>query len=138
MSDYTGSFRTIGSVPGGPASGGNSVGINRMWSALAEHDTTAPAIASFVPSVSTPIDRFQSLQFDVTDNGALAGVFVYATFSDGTADVIHDGDAFASAYAGSTRTSLEGGFRYVVKRAKGWPSAVMLKVRAIDSRGNAT
>jgi hypothetical protein len=99
-------------------------------------DVDPPEISDVTPTPSTPIDPLQAIAFDVTDNAALARVFVFAVFANGDAEVVHDGHGFARRYATSTREEIEGGFHFDVRRVGGWPSAFVLRVRALDTRGN--
>jgi len=62
---------------------------------------------------------------DVTDNVGLGLTFVAAKFgSDGNPhEVIWDGTQFAKMYEASTRNSISGGFRYVIRRRSNWPAS---------------
>lgn len=138
MTDYSGSLRTlsvIGAAGFVNVAGPLVVGIEPT--PPDPPDITPPVVVDVFPAASTAIDRFQSLQLDVTDETALAGVFVFAAFASGVVEVVHDGDAFTATYASSTRTTIEGGYRYTLRRVSGWPSAVTIKIRALDTRGNA-
>lgn len=100
-------------------------------------ETTPPAINSFVPAVGTPLDRNQSVQFDVTDETSLLRAVVLVTQGDDLLTV-HDGERFRGRFTNySTRQAISGGFRYTVRPNGGWISAPTFEVFAVDTSGNA-
>jgi Concanavalin A-like lectin/glucanases superfamily len=74
---------------------------------------------------------------DATDADGFSALVLMAEFSNGAYEVVHDGVAFAQAYATrSTRTVIDGGFRYSVVRYGGWfGSRVVMRLTAVDSAG---
>ena len=103
-----------------------------------------PTIFDYEPTASATLSTSrQHLRFKVTDAVALLRVFVKATLvvnGVSVEEVVHDGDAYGPAYVGNSRTpgtySGNPGFQYDVLRNGGWPSAVTLKIVAIDTSGN--
>jgi hypothetical protein len=100
-------------------------------------DATPPTIANMLPAPGTAIARTDPILFDVTDNQNLKRCLVLVYFTDGTYEVIHDGDNFAQGYAAlSSRLAITGGFRYRVRRTAGWLSTPTVKIVAYDASGN--
>lgn len=104
----------------------------------ADADAAPPVVANVDPATGTPLQRAQSVAFDVTDAGAgLRRVIVLASFGTGEYEVVHDGTAFAPRYTGlSVRSAITGGYRYSVRRFSGWPSGPTITAIAIDAAGN--
>lgn len=99
---------------------------------------TPPVVANISPAPGTTLQPGDLISFDVTDDsGAFRRILVAAAFGAlPTRELVHDGDTFAPLYAaGSSRTAVEGGFRFVLRRAGGWPAAPTLTPFAIDTRG---
>jgi hypothetical protein len=105
-----------------------------------EADATAPVVSNVTPASGSTIAADDSVQFDVTDAGGFHSLMVYVRFPDSEQyEVIHDGTQFVPRHQrDSSRTSISGGYRYVVSRFGGWPSAPQIKIQAIDSSGNAS
>lgn len=103
---------------------------------LAPPVNTPPVVNNFTPTTGTSITKYQHLEFDVTDAEGLLRSMVLVTFGDGTYEVIHDGDVFASKYASrSTRTPITGGHHFTVLPASGWTSSPTIRVMAVDTGG---
>lgn len=104
-------------------------------------DTTPPVVTLIEPT-DGEVEAATAVIFDVTEESVdgLCEVFVWAEFAaDGSAEVIHTGDQFATRYLGlSARTAITGGFRYTVRRSGGWPSNPRIQVKAIDRGGNVS
>lgn len=92
----------------------------------------SPSAGSTLPASSTP------LVFDVKDELSLERVTgVFVAFSDANEEVAWDGVAFASAYsAGSTVSTISGGYRFSLVRSGGWKSNPTVYASARDSAGN--
>lgn len=102
-----------------------------------------------VDTPASPISATDPLVFTITDADAEPGVggglqrvvpmlvFPEALRSLG-AQMIHDGDAFAPMFTGSTREAITGGYRYTVVwwNEGRWPSRPRLLPFAYDLRGN--
>lgn len=101
-------------------------------------DTTAPVVSNVSPTAGTELARTDPVFFDVTDDSAtFRRILVTASFEDGVAEVVHDGDSFAARYAAtSTRTPIASGYRYRVRRTGGWPYGPTIRAYAIDTSGN--
>lgn len=113
------------------------VGVGDELTGGGGDDPVAPVVENITPAAGSPISSGTTLGFDVVDNVALRRVVVLARFVGGAQDVVHDGDAFAAAYApGSTRTAIAGGFRYRIRRVGGWPSSPSILPLAVDTSGN--
>jgi hypothetical protein len=118
---------------------GNAASQTYTWTAPAyPTDSTAPT-ATATPASGSTVTQLQAIQIDVTDDsGALASVWVSATIQGVVApEVVHDGTSFSAPYAaGSTRTSITGGYRFNILRDGGWAGPFTLKAYAKDSAGN--
>jgi hypothetical protein len=98
-------------------------------------DTTPPTIQNFDPPVGTPIDRYQTIVFEVTDlNLVRAEIFVSM---GGEVYVVHDGEKFRGNFNhGSQRFAITNGYRFHVRRNGGWITAPTFEVHAVDVGGN--
>lgn len=137
-------FDSRGSVNSGRL--GGAIGVDHRGTAgqpppEPTPDTTPPVVTLVSPtdgevSADTPV------VFDVTEEGVegFCELFVWVVFaSDGSSEVIHDGDSFATRYVGlSARSTVTGGFRYTVRRSEGWPSSPRVRVKVIDTAGNVS
>ena len=104
-------------------------------------DTTAPTIENITPPPGTQIEPTQAISFDVTDeSGSFRRVLLTATLAkSGVEEVVFDGAEFRGLYAGaSSRSSISGGYRFVLLRGGGWPSSPTIRAFAIDRGGNET
>lgn len=103
-------------------------------------DSTAPVIENFVPAIGTEIARTDPIQFDVTDETELASVYITARYEDGTAECVWDHDSFQARFlAGSSRSEITDGYRFVIRRAGGWLNTpIILDIVAVDTSGNVT
>lgn len=102
-------------------------------------DTTPPVIANYSPTPGTQITEDQALSFEVTDDsGAFRRIIIVAYYADtGASEVIHDGDSFYPYFsAESSRVAITDGFRYTVKRVRGWPASPTIKTFPFDQSGN--
>jgi hypothetical protein len=116
----------FGGIDGGPPPGGTAVA-----------DVVPPALGNISPADLSELEPDDTIAFDVTDNGALYGIFVWVAWVSGVDEVVFDGTAFRSRYAASTRDAIVGGWRFTVARTGGWPRLeAELQVEAIDPGGN--
>lgn len=124
----------------GAISATRTSGLHAWWCiALAplQTDETSPTISGYSPAAGSTITRDQAIQFDVTDETGLASALVMATLGDGQPEVVHDGTQFRGRYASlSTRSSISGGYRFVVRRTGGWTSSPTIQVVPVDTGGN--
>lgn len=100
-------------------------------------DTTPPTLVNLEPADGAV--RAQTvISFDLIDETELGLVAVVASFPDGSAELIHDGEGFRGNYLGSAnlRTAIAGGFHYAVRRDGGWRSSPTLEWFAVDASGN--
>lgn len=101
---------------------------------------TGPALnTDFSPSSTATIAASSAVVVPITDAVYnLASLVVYATYGDGTSDIIYNGSSFSSAYSTS---SITGGLgtqnaSLTLRRNAGWKNAAMsLFVLASDSNG---
>ena len=103
---------------------------------------TAPTVDNFDPPSGTGLtSRHAPISFDVTDpDSSVVYAFVFATFSrDGKAlgapELIWDGDGFSAAYSLSSRVAIANGYRYTVRRNRGWHANFEINARGIDNSG---
>lgn len=103
-------------------------------------DENAPVLSGVTPEEDSQINGDTAIQFDVTDDENLVGVELAVFFGGDYADYderIHDGTSFTPRYtAGSTRTAITDGYRYVLRRSGGWLVDPTFSVRAWDASGN--
>jgi hypothetical protein len=102
-------------------------------------DTEAPTIGGWSPSPGSQISATQPLTVDVVDDtGAFRRILVVVAFpSAGVEEGAHNGDGFTAVYqVGSSRSLIVGGYRYVLSRLGGWPSAPTVTIYAFDLGGN--
>lgn len=96
---------------------------------------TPPVINNFSPAVGSSIQPSTIINFDIVDPDNFVRVLIVAAYSSGKRDVMHDGNAFAPFYAGSTRTPITGGFTYSFIRSGGWEEDPTITPYAIDVFG---
>lgn len=106
---------------------------------------SAPVLSGLTPAESTSLTVNQAVQFDVTVTppGSMAEVdggrfAVWAQYPnlDAKTEVIWDGAAFTSTFDdASTRTAITNGYRFVIYRNGGWPSAPTIFVHANSDLG---
>lgn len=101
-------------------------------------DTEAPTIVNFNPAPGTVLALLQTVGFDVVDNaGAFSRIIIGVRYTTGVEEIVHDGDAFTGFYAlTSSRSVVATGYRYIVLRQGGWPTAPVFRIFPIDSSGN--
>lgn len=113
-----------------------------VQTAEAAGPSNAPTITNLVPAMNAPLSLGGAVQFDITDvdTDAVLRVFIDAAFVGLDAEeVIHrPSTGFAARYAASTKTTIAGGFRFVLRRAGGWPAPPRVHVEAIDDRGTVS
>lgn len=91
---------------------------------------------TLVSPAEGPISRDVHAIFNVTDSETLLRVIVAAQYESGVYEVIHDGNQFAANFVtSSTRSSITGGYHYVVMRDGGWPENFTIRVFASDVTG---
>ncbi|RTL27581.1 MAG: hypothetical protein EKK55_05975 [Rhodocyclaceae bacterium] len=129
-----------------PIDGELLVALAGLWmpaeAAVAYQGISAPTppTISITPSNGSSVTRTASVQVDVTDDsGALGDVTIWATYADGSTEVIWKGNAFAALFSGST-SALALGTRFTFSCAGfGWPTtAVTISVKAADPSGAQT
>lgn len=101
-----------------------------------------PVVDNFDPPDGTGLASKDSpISFDVTDpDSETVYAFVYATFMLGekilgAPELIWDGDAFSAAYSLSSRVAITNGYRYTVRRNRGWHANFTITARGIDDTG---
>lgn len=100
-------------------------------------DTTPPVVENLSPTPGTPIGSLDPVTFAIFEAVGIRRIFVTALFTDGTHDVVHDGDAFGPKYAGiSSRTVVGTRTFFVVRRRRGFPTSPTIKIFPIDTSGN--
>ena len=100
-------------------------------------DSVPPVLTGLSPAAGSRIAKGQAISFDVTDETALRDVIVMVEYTSGIYEVVHDGVKFSAAFAaGSTRTSIVGGWGFSLLRANGWSPGPTFRVQAIDTGGN--
>lgn len=99
-------------------------------------DVTPPVVALVSPSAGSAITRDTEIVIDVTDAVGLATAPLFASYPSGAYDVVHDGVAFATYYAISSRAAISGGYRYKLRRVGGWRESPTFKPRPVDTGGN--
>jgi hypothetical protein len=130
---------TIGDGPADPP-----LYVAQIRQTCPEADSIAPTVDNYDPTPGQTIGRYQALSFDVKDDRAsFHAIFIIAVFTSlGDTEVVHDGTSFRARYTGSSRTPIEGGFRYTLRRTEGWPTQtnvtvpVKIETFAIDTGGN--
>jgi hypothetical protein len=105
-----------------------------------EPDTTDPVIENITPAPRSAISKDAVVTFDAVDNTGLLVALVYIVFSPrGDYELVYDGSVFTPLYSRySSIDSIEGGLRFSLRRWGGWPGALQIRVRAIDSSGNVS
>lgn len=102
-------------------------------------DATPPTFTLESPAAGSPIRRTTTLVGRLEDLADIRRAWVVVEYPDlpGTPrEIVHDGDAFDSLFAASTRTVIANGYRFYVRRVGGWPSRPRVTWRAIDTSGN--
>lgn len=103
---------------------------------ITKQDSANPVAAVVSPPEGSAISSTTPLVIDVTDDLGLRRVIIAARFPDGTAELVHDGDAFSTRYASSGRSTISGGFRYTLRRTGGWFASPTISVFPVDTSGN--
>lgn len=106
-----------------------------------ETDIAAPTCTGITPSEGSTLAPTDPVQFDVIDESSLRATLVWVVdVAVGDAEVAHDGDDFTDRYrAGSTRSAISGGWRYVLRRNGGWQGSagIQIRIAAVDGGGNS-
>lgn len=100
-----------------------------------------PVITNFTPAAGSPINAFDSLAFDVTDDSGIASVAVSIAYdATGARETVYDAGGFSNNFVqGSSRSNIAGGFHFVIARRGGWPGlSPRVVVQVADLNGNAT
>lgn len=107
---------------------------------LDPQDSIDPTIENLDPDPSAGVRAATVISFDITDDafGGLVMVALFASFPDGTAELIHDGTSFRGAYLGAsnTRTGITDGYHFTVLRDGGWTQSPTIEFLPVDSSGN--
>ena len=98
------------------------------YQALEAEVATLPTISVVSPTPGTVIRADQAFTVDVT--GASLAVIVAELPAGGPSEVVWVLDAFAEAYADSSRAVVPGGYRYEIRRRGGWRAAPRFRVEA--------
>lgn len=103
-------------------------------------DTDAPTIENVTPASGSAITSTGTVQFDLLDNGTFYTTPVYVYFpANGEYEVAYWSGGFTPRYQrGSSRSVIAGGYRFVLSRWEGWPSAPRIISDSRDSGGNTT
>ncbi len=99
-------------------------------------DATAPTVALVSPTDGAEIARTAPVVVDVTDEGGLATVFLWASYPDGEEEVVYRDGTFANRFRTSTRSGITNGGRYTLRRSGGWRAAPTIHVGPVDTSGN--
>lgn len=101
-------------------------------------DSTPPVVSNVSPTPGTTISPSTPITMDVTDNRGLALVMLIASFPGTPApEVVYDGNAFSSAYLGSSSvSSISGGYHFSLLRNGGWPATPTVIPYVLDTSGN--
>lgn len=100
-------------------------------------DETAPTIANLEPADGN-IRAQTVIEFDLLDELELGMVAIVASFADGSAELVHDGEEFRGSYRGSAnaRTAITDGFHYAIRRDGGWEASPTIEWFVVDAAGN--
>lgn len=100
-------------------------------------DTGPPTIENITPADGN-IRRYTVVEFDVLDDQPLVYTGIVAEYDDAEDDVVFDGFEFGEHYQSSinTRTAIEGGYHFKVRRDDGWKHSPNFKPAIIDGAGN--
>lgn len=100
-------------------------------------DLTPPVVTWISPTPGSVLGPNTPLVFDVTDNVGLARALVKVILGQEW-ELPHDGAGFSPRYiAGSTRTTISGGYRFSLVRSGGWVgSNPTVEPIPIDTSGN--
>jgi hypothetical protein len=95
-----------------------------------------PIIAgSYSPTEGNPLGRVAFLEFDSTELSA----DIYATFADGTQELVWNGFTFQGLYArrsSSVHVPAFNRYHFALRRVGGWPTA-QVKIRIDDAGGES-
>lgn len=100
-----------------------------------------PYIGNWEPFVGAEVGRMDTIEFDVLDDYGIDETRVTAIFPAGIVEEVFTEDGgFADLYErGSGRRTLDDGYRYILRRRGGWPSAsVRISVVATDIADNVS
>ena len=96
-------------------------------------------VGNFAPFVGSAIARLDIVEFDVTNPAwVVSETALRVTFANGTSETAWtEARGFAGPYwRGSSRTPVDGGYHYVLRRTGGWPgSEFRVDVTATDLAG---
>lgn len=96
----------------------------------------SPPVVTLVAPLAGSLDVAGAIVVDVTDSSLLRVMLVARFESLGIEEVIHQGDRFSPAYAGSSsRAAIVNGWRYTLRRGTGWPAAPTIDTYAFDTSG---
>ncbi len=101
-------------------------------------DSLPPVISNLSPPAGSVLEPNDPVSFDVTDDKGFRRIIVTVTQAgEGVEEVAHDGEDFRGYYQNvSSRTLIDEGWHYAVRRLGGWSSAPTVRVFAIDVGGN--
>jgi len=102
----------------------------------ASSSSGGPPVVTLVSPLAGTLDVNGAVVVDVTDASLLRVMLVARFEALGIEEVIHQGDRFAPAYAGSSsRAAIVNGWRYTLRRGTGWPAAPTIDTYAFDTSG---
>lgn len=94
-----------------------------------------PSITNQDPAPGDVISSTESITFDILNAPLFHAVWL--SCADHTVvETVYDNDDFTPDFSTSTRSVITGGYRYVVRRAGGWPDDPTFYATAADNKGN--
>lgn len=118
------------------ASNSNGNGIDYLggpsdYAYTVSNPPIGPAIANLSPANGASVYKNTLIEFDVTDGATI--VLTEIQIDQGPVrEVVFDGTSFVSPYQGSQRTTITGGYHYVIIRYGGWVTSPVFHVVALD------
>lgn len=98
-----------------------------------------PVVDAFSPAADSSIARADTITLHVTDETSLASVVICAQQGSLPVETIYVEAVPKFTYWGSTRSSISGGYEYVLRRDNGWQDAdLTIITKAVDGQGNVT
>jgi hypothetical protein len=142
VTDYAGSFWSLGHPISAFAQGGNVVGVDRMAAVEVTPDPPSPPPSvTWVTAPGTPLASTDPLIFTVSDE-SFAALVISASFQGAGVDevVYRYGSGFTSRYA--ARSSVDSSeaegvttLTFSIARREGWLAGVTIHVDVVDSEG---
>lgn len=97
-----------------------------------------PEIINVSPANLATLNPDDPIRFDVKFNNTEVRTIIIVKYPDLTVapEVVYDGTLFSPLFGNCTRTATETGWRYVVRRDRGWPSRPAPVIYAFDEYGD--